>query len=259
MKKFLATILCCLLAVSAFLMTGCSSVFDGNYTEATEQELSTFSQSVAANPTNEEFDYASGLSAKVKLETTGEYEMKVNMEFKGIGVDGDVQMQGKMDMTATMYGQSQTSKSDFYVKDETMYVHTKMEGIEVKQKLPISFDEYFEGVFSAGEMPVTSDLGVYLEMLSDVEGVKVLLDTTGEQKKVKIEIPQTNIDGVSSELVIVMVYDSDYKLTAMKLDMEMSMTNDGQTSTVVMEYTIEPWSGSVSLPSDLNTYSNLGF
>ena len=64
MKKLFTTLVCCILALSMVMMTGCSSVFNGNYVEASAEEVSTFAAQVDAVEANEDFDYSAGLHSK---------------------------------------------------------------------------------------------------------------------------------------------------------------------------------------------------
>lgn len=262
MKKLFTSLVCCLLAFSMVIMTGCSSVFNGNYVEASAEEVNTFAAQTEAVEDNEDFNYAAGVQLKssvyVKYIVEGEQAVvDISMDYKTILEDGDLKAQGSVKMDIP--GEHGTKmNAQFWQADGFMYLKgtSSMQEGEVKAKYPMSFDDMFGDLIdSFSEVSLTSDLSYYLEMAGSFQDtVKFYIEKTETTNKIKIEVPETTIEGSSVSLLVVMVYDANYRITAAKVDAKLT---EGD---LVMKtnFELQAWNGSVSLPSDAADYTFAG-
>lgn len=267
MKKLITIMLCLILSLSVFATVGCGggSVFNGNYKEATETEVEAFAQAVAEAEKGEEFNYNSGVKLELEISVeSSEYNMDLSAEIKSIAVEEKLQMAGEMTMSGIMPGAEEeveeSNSAKIYYVDDYMYLDTKIEGEEMKIKQPMTVDEF---IGSAGSMGNMGDMGLdldsvtslsqLLESMGEIPNVKISIDNGKSNNKIKIEATDEEMGAVGTAIL---VYDASYNLIAAKVEMEMSMQiSDTESMAMSTSVVIEPWSGSIDLPSDLDTYT----
>lgn len=261
MKKLLTTITALLIATCMLFMTGCSSVFDGNYVEASAAEVNAFAAQADAVEENEDFNYAAGAQLKSSVylkytEGTTTQEIDLKMDYKMVLVDSDMQAQGSVNMKLPdqMGG---TTNANFWQKDGFMYVKgtSSLQEGEIKAKYPMSFDEMFGAMIEEfSEISLDSDINYYLELADNYETVKFYIEKTETTNKIKIEIPEITEEGVTLSLSVVMVYDANFRITAAKVNMSLVQSR----VTMKANFEIQGWEGTVELPADHANYTLYG-
>ncbi len=262
MKKLLTTITALLIATCMLFMTGCSSVFNGNFVEASAEEVMTFAAQANAVEENEDFDYTAGAQLKTSIyakhvEGNASEEIDLNMDYKMVLVDGDMQAQGtiKMKLPEEIGG---TTNATFWQKGGFMYMKgtSSLQEGEIKAKYPMSFDDMFGGIvdeFSA--ISLNSDIYYYLELVDNYEDtVKFYIEKTETSNKIKIEIPEKAEEGVTVSLSVVLVYDANFRINAVKV----SMSLVEESSTMKINFEIQGWEGTIELPADHADYTFAG-
>ena len=231
MKKILAIALVLMLAVGCFCLTGCGdATFGGNYQEATAEDVQTFAENAALEQGSQEIDYTQGYQLVANVDVDGN-KMEMDIKFanddeKGLVLKADMKVSG-----------DEPINLNAYVIDNYMYA--QMEGQKVKM-----FDNMITPTYtgllselqdfdlSALALRAAEDTGIKLGMAQEADG------TT----KIKFEMPEeTGIAGT-----IILVFDGEYNLTAMKFDV---VIND-----VTMDLELKPFAGNINLPSDLDSY-----
>ena len=250
MKRFLSIAVSLALCIGIVFMTGCGSVFDGNYTEVTSEEAQTFIEEVSASA-EDTLDYGDGVAANIYMkDNLTEINMKFNAAYSG----GEFQMSGNMNSKVTVGGQSISSGTEYYYKGDTMYMKVTSGKESVKMKMTVPFDDFISDTTDG----VASDMS-FSEVINrfiDVEGLKISMDKgDGTVSKIKIEVPAgTVITGTEFEkLEYYFVFDANYKLTAAKA---VTKVKEGE-EIMEMELSIESWSGTVNLPGDLDSYVDM--
>ena len=233
MKKILAVLLVAVLAIGCFALTACGgdATFGGNYEEATATEVKAFADSAALAGGTNEVDYTQGyqLVAKMDMGQYGKYDMDIkfaNDDDKGLV------LQARMNMNVS--GQSMNVNA--YVVNN--YLYAEMYGQKVRMYDDIITPTYTDLLeklqsynLSAIAENAMQNTAIKLGMVKDEDG------TT----KIKIDMPEeTGADGT-----IILVFNAQYNLVAMKFDIEMS------TMKVNME--LKPWGNKINLPN-LDSY-----
>lgn len=252
MKKLLTVTLCLILAISTAMMFGCEkSAFDGDYTEATATEVSAMAEQIAQAEGGEELDYSQGVKLVFDMDMSdGETTGGIEMNLKAIAVDNDLQMSGTM---ALVEGE-ESSSAEIYFAQEYIYTSATYEGQTVKIKMPMSIDDFIGNYAGSAGTDVTYSIADVMEMVEGEENVKWYVEDKEDVKKIKVEYAEEGM----GELKVVLVYNAEYKLTAMSYEMNMSQTVGEETMELTLKMTVEPWSGTIELPSDLNTYIPMG-
>lgn len=251
MKKVLTIILSLVLTLSVALFSGCgdSSLFSGKYTEVQASELTTFAAEVDAAEGGDEIDYDGGINVYVKMDVTQTIEtvtnsQSVTMDLKAIAENNELKMQG--DVTNKTNGVKQTGSMYYY--QDYMYMDG---GVSGKYKMPIGLDDYINlnlaGAIGTGTFLSLEDL--LEESIGEGETLKFYQDNSGEDTKIKVEY---SAQGRGFSLVF--IYNAQKKLVAYR--MSAHFEEEGFSGAVVIEY--KPWTGSITLPTDLNTYVQIG-
>ena len=248
MKKLLTVTLCLILAICTAMMFGCEkSAFDGDYTEATATEVSAMAEQIAGAEGGEELDYSQGVKLVYDMDiSAGEMSGTVKMDLKAIAVDNDLQMSGEM----TVSGDEEISAEMYYTQGY-FYANGTFEGQTRKAKMPMEIDDFIGNYTGSAGTDVTYSIADVMEMVEGEENVKWYVEDKEDVKKIKVEYAEEG----AVELKIVLVYNADYKLTAMSYEMNMSQTVGEETMEMNFKMVVEPWSGTIELPSDLNTYT----
>ena len=251
MKKLLTVVLCLVLALSTATMMGCSkSTFDGDYQETDVATVEQMAAEIAEAEGGEELDYGQGVKLAFDMDVaSGELSGELKMDIKAIAVEEDLQMQGSMTMTEGE--ESQTG--EMYFTEGYMYTAATYEGQTMKMKVPMTIDDLIGNYVNEMGSDVTYSISEVLDMMEGAEGVKWYVEDKEDSKKIKVEYA----DEEMGEVKVILVYNGQYKLIAVSYEMSMSMTMGEETMTMNLNMTVEPWSGSISLPTDLNTYTEM--
>ncbi len=262
MKKLLTTITALLIATCMLFMTGCSSVFDGNYVEASAAEVNAFAAQADAVEENEDFDYTAGAQLKSSIyvkytEENVSQEVDFSTDYKMMLVEDDMQAQGtiKMKLPTEMGG---TTNATFWQKGGFMYMKgtSDLQEGEIKAKYPTSFEDMFGPMMdNFSEIGLNSDIYYYLEFAESYQDtVKFYIETTETTNKIKIEVPEKTEDGVTLSLSVVMVYDANFRIEAAKV----SMSLVEESVTMKANFEIQGWEGTIELPADHADYTFAG-
>jgi hypothetical protein len=118
----------------------------------------------------------------------------------------------------------------------------------------MEIDDFIGNYTGSAGTDVTYSIADVMEMVEGEENVKWYVEDKEDVKKIKVEYAEEG----AVELKVVLVYNADYKLTAMSYEMNMSQTVGEETMEMNFKMVVEPWSGTIELPSDLNTYIPMG-
>ena len=252
MKKLTLSLLSILLAFTPVFAAGCGSVFDGTYSEVTAEEAETFLAELPDTGNAEENFYINGISANTVLELNG---MKISIEYKAVMNEGAMSASGKTEVTITDTQDSVNIKSDFYYKDDTVYVSSSGEGQTIKYKQTIPFGEYINGETEGfADINSVADLDYLKKIYSSAADARLYVDNTDEnQTKIKMTVP----DGGSVENQEVDKFEIYYILNADNVctAFRMIYVVDSEYLKLNMDMIVQEWNGSISFPSDLDTYS----
>lgn len=258
MKKVIISIVMAVLMALALALTGCGetpSVFEGNYKTASKEEVTAFAEE-AEKSVGRELDFSQGVSVSGSMKSSMNGSELMNLEFS-------YKMKGtaeKIEFAGTIKSQGSTAMdANVYYKDGYMYINGSTSGVTVKNKKAISIEEMMSQ-FGGGLAESYGSLAVILENYGGIEelpeGVKISFDLGKDAKKVKVEITVSE-EGTTSETVIYMVYDTNYNITALKVDSKNSFDMYGMKSDSEMSIVVEPYDGKIELPSDLDTYEEV--
>ncbi|MBQ9103814.1 MAG: hypothetical protein IJY57_01855 [Clostridia bacterium] len=277
MKKLLALVLGLVVAFSTMMFTACgSTIFDGDYSEATKEDLTTFAAEVDAVEGGNDLDYSLGfkMSFKTERDMYGSKE-KTQIDAKTAFVENDLQMEATMLIDNTYVIDENTTENfkiegSSYYKGGFAYANVAMtengETESVKQKIEVPMDNFigeYTGEMETNLSELIEGLAMYEEM--QVQGLKLYMDKGEENTKIKVVIPEQTltVDGMetSMEMEIVLVYNSSKKLIAVRNFMKTSatyvnpVTNESSEMIVNFDITVEPYDGAIEFPADLDTYT----
>ena len=261
MKKILTVVLCLLVAISSLLVAGCSSssVFDGNYTEVEQTEINTFASTVEDKATA--VDFSDGIEMTMKISFPLENQVyDVNMNFKTTFSDDILLIEGNMStpFQTSPTGPMQVMKADFWCANGNIYMKANYGGQELKIKQSMDIDEFINEYTGSSAEEVETSLSALLEKYAEATNVKYFLEQTETLSKAKIEIPELVVEGQKIKMTTAFVYDAELTLTAVMMDLEMTVDNDLDPNTEGVKtktyISIQQWQGTINLPSDLSSY-----
>lgn len=113
------------------------------------------------------------------------------------------------------------------------------------------------GIFENFNPSDLLSISYIVEMLNEIEDedvtTKFYLDDGKNEKKFKAEVADE-----INKLSIIFVYDANYKMTALKIEVSGTIAIDENTTMEIdFVVTLEQYSGSIKLPKDLETYTDL--
>ncbi len=247
MKKLLSLLICFSLVISIALVGGCSpSIFNGNYQEVQAATVEQMATQISQAEKGQEMDYAQGTKVFYDMKITGAEDMRIKIDLKSIAVENDLQMQASMQMTAN----NQTHSSDIYLTQGYMYASTINQGQSMKIKTPMTIDEMLGGFAEDAGAEFFYSICAILDMLEDREGVKWYIEDKEDLKKIKVDYAQENM----GEIKVCLVYNAQFKLIAMLYELRLYISLGTDTMGVQLKMSVEPWIGTISLPTDLDTY-----
>ena len=252
MKKLTLSLLSILMAFTLVFAAGCGSVFDGNYSKITAEEAETFLAELPDTGNVEEDFYSNGISVETVVDISG---MKVSLNYKAVLNDGIMNASGKTEVSITGGGESVNVKSDFYYKDDTVYINATGEGQTIKYKQKIPFSEYVNGETEGfTELNSVADIEYLKKVYASSDNAELYLDRTDEnQTKIKIVVPAGNtVDNQEvDKFEIYYILNAENICTAFR----MIYVVDSEYLKLNMDMIVQEWNGSISFPSDLDTYS----
>ncbi len=250
------------------LATACggSSSFDGDYKEATKEDLQAFSKELETVENAEELDFSKGLKLDFEMitEATGEGSLEMKMNLKTAVKDNDLQMAGEAKMAMTG-GEEEMPEENVSVYFKNGKCYASMGDLKIVDTIEVDdvIDEFYSDAFE--QVLELDDLVEQFNYYGD--NVKYSMDKNDKTVKIKFEFegqvnqpvaPSVTMD-MDVECVAVLVFDAQTKaLIAYKYE----STMEGSTTTPTGEYavnayvsmSIEPWEGEIEFPSDLDTY-----
>lgn len=270
MKKLLALVLGLVVAFSTMMFTACgSTIFDGDYSEATKEDLATFAAEVDAVEVGDGLDYSLGFKMNFKVEfVEGANSAKTQIDAKTALVDNDLQMQATVLLDTTevisdtetfqekIEGSSYYKGGFAYANVSTTKNGETKSGKYKKERSMDSFIGEYTMDMRTSLTDIVAELAMYEAM--QVQGIKLYMDKGEETTKVKIEIPEQTLtvrgNEASFKMEIVLVYNSAKKLIAVRNFIEQNMT---ETMSMIIDATVEPYDGAIEFPADLDTYTEM--
>ncbi len=282
MKKLISILMCLVLSLSMAMAIGCGNsegtgkIFEGKYTETTSENLKTYAAEVDKVEDAEDLNFAKGLAMN--------YQMTMNMKQGEENLDIEMLMNirtsikdGKFKMSAVSTTDAETDVKDnqtadmviealggidmeLYFNDNNYYA--KME--DAKYYIPFNVDDAVDAVEEDFEtaLDYVIELDDAIEMITSQTGAKLYIDESGDNTKIKIEAKASAVVNSSSNegtMTIVFVFDKNHKLVAYQMEMtstgKMFGTSEGS---MTVKLGIEPYSGNVDMPKDLDTYTKAG-
>lgn len=268
-KRLLAILLCMALAVSTMSLVACdggNAYFNGDYQASSEEEITTFSQTVADNANATNIDWYKGYSIDFTMSgNMGGGDVNVDMDYK-VGVkDDELAVAGNIELTDV----AMTISGGLYYLDGYNYINGSVGVVggasaSGKYKQGMSYEDFLEeyGLDSV----LIEDLAEVIPHLAMYDEINYFIDEGEETIKVKIEIPNQTItqeygnatQTTTGSGTYVFVYDTEYNIIGFYAEMVSNSTytspeGSGQT-TMSATLSIMPYEGAIELPSDLNTY-----
>lgn len=244
MKKIKNILLALILVPCMFLLTACgddvekqfketaSINTEGTYTETTKTELNNY-LGVANNQVVE--------NEKTTLKgyriTGSIVSEEASIEYNGIVSFGETFADTKMAIKMNMAIEGQQIQSEAYVKDSVMYMHSEMQGMEMKYKMPFLTGEEMDEAID-DEIGLASIEDILEEIIAnDDVTVKVFIDGA----TTKYEIKENMVAGaLESGLVTYLVFENDV-LQGIQYTLEVESE--------VINITIQNYEGKISYPS----------
>lgn len=270
MKKILAVLLVAVLAIGCFALTACGgdATFGGNYEEATAEDILVFATEAENAGGSSDIDLADGCEVKMIVKNmpqpmapygygVADMEMTLRIVSENGAMKAEGTAKGKTKLTSGMYsGMESDTTGKVYWTDGYMYVTEdvtqRFQGQtatgNVKNKMPVTLDAYLDGQMSELDGFDFEELVPMALTLGEKMGLSIARDENST--KIKFVIPENN--SVGGEIIF--VFDANYNLTSMRYDVTIGSGEDA----FEMDITYKPYSGSVSLPNDLDTYPLYG-
>lgn len=265
MKKFVNVILSVILSLSLLAFTACdgsdnANVFEADYKEASVAELASIATDVDASSASDEIDFNSGVKIVLDVDVMG---TKAQMEMKTKKADDELLMQGSV-LTKTSYGNSNLEiTGDIYYKAGKLYSNsttktsiadTVVSETTNKSKMTTTLEEYLDGFTDISMIEL--DFEEAIENFEDTENVKFFLAKSKSKTNVKMEITNYTEDETTLNGSIVFAFDKNYKLIGYLIDVTINAPNFlGASETYKTYMSVEPYSGDVTIPTDLDTYA----
>lgn len=235
-KKIVAVVLCVVVALCATMMFGCGSMYDGNYVQADNSQITAVSQSASSvAPVDSETGFnTNGISIKMEIKVSnGAQTAKMSYDYKMVYLaDGSVQMSGKYDVAG--FGE------EFWYKDGTVYFKFYGMCFQEQALLEDVLDEYTaENDYAQYDCFVA-----FAEQAANfgIEGYNFLIDQTEENTKIKIELNNSTVAGAVANGSVVYVFDADYNLAGFR-----SVLNVNDM--IELSITYEPYAGDIQFPA----------
>ena len=249
MKKLVSIILCLILSISmSTLLTGClGTIFDGEYREVELSEIETLMPEITKANKTFKIDYDAGVRLYLSADmTSGDTRQTENVTIRSIKTDNAFKAEGSFTMRNIISSTSETQvvRGDFYSTKTISYISLVQEEETVKiaylEGIIDSFKETFEPMMEYVE------IDYYIEESKNTPEAKWYIDDASENIKIKLDYNDS--DGARAK--IIWIYNAEYKLSAF----EVVLSQTYKTGSAKITFSFEPWSGTITPPTDLDSY-----
>ena len=249
MKKIFAIVLSALLCLSLFMVAGCGSAFDADYKETDAETMNEIVDKVEDAEEGTSIDYFKG----VKLVIDVKMNMSVQGKTESMAVKSNMVMTA-VDDNLIMSGEIKADTDDgkvdgkVYYSDGWLYANGtyKDNQIKMKQAMPI---EYFIGHYTDGAEQMM-DIAFAMRQFGSLEGAKFFQAEKDGNTYIKFTFESAEMGKVE----MYFIFNADFNLIGFKMQSSGKMELDGGSMESKMLISMEPYSGSINLPSDLDTY-----
>lgn len=277
MKKFVAFLVCLVLAIGTACMFGCDDgTFKGNYKEvsADSAEVQQFSENAEKSSRTDNLDITRGAQIEIKAKSNAEgmtLDFSADAKIAQVGEDNYPVLQaegtvkGSMEYVDGTQGGNVNLNVKLYYTDGYAYLNgttkTEIGGVksetELKNKLSFELEKGLSAItdavslLPAAAIDNVADLAegnVFAEFVVMAEGqenVKIYLDA--DARKVKVEFSEANVDGETVSGTLYLVYDSGYNISAVKADFKTATADSEEIS---VYFVFKGYTGTVKVPSE---------
>ncbi len=245
-KRIFVTMLISIFAVSSVFAFGCSnsaSKFNGNYEEATSEQIQTYSEQIASSEDGGVLSVTDGYLVELKS-VFGNYTL--NATYKTGKVNGVPNL--SVEISASSSGAS--VKATLYYDGNYAFAKLSAGGNTVKIKERIDLEEFMDEFM---EVPEIDFQEIYNELIRNYQNeLTILREETEDEIKIKFELLKgTEIDNVIySNYQNVFLFDKAFNIKGVMLKSKGEYNGIKEDSTLIItEYT-----GEIKMPSDASDY-----
>ena len=277
MKKLFTITLWLVTAICALTFSGCgNSYFNGNYSQTSKEDVIAYADDLSSS--SNDINYIDGYKLEIELDVSmneGDAfftDVETEIMLKLVNVEDSLQMQGEIDMDMSTDGVKTGISGDVYLKDGWLYTDGKLTAngtsVTTKTKQQTNVDDFIDDMLAGFDYLINVDIfdALDLDEVYDCD-IEIYWEKTTEETKIKIVVPKNTYSieeygevyagNISGEFYF--IYDSNNKLTAMMFEMESTQTTsqDGVLLSAIeyeIKYSITPYSQSISMPSNLDSY-----
>ncbi len=248
MKRVLNILLSFTMVVSIIFAGGCKNqdIFAGNYETVTKSKVSNV---IKHFQENEEalIDWTSGLSINI-YQKTDKQEMTIDAKITSSLLD---KSKGVGEWNIELAVGERTENTKLIYDGVYLYKDLEFAGNIQKTKGKVKFNDVvdFTDIEDFDDM-----IGEVLYMATEEKNVSFYLDESDKDLiKLKIEqfIDEEGFGGTN--FVCYFVFDTNYELEAIKIDMQI----EDEDYSTEMEFCVEKWSGSISIPEYASEYNEI--
>ncbi len=249
MKKIFAIVLSALLCLSLFMVAGCGSAFDANYKETDAETMNEIVDKAEDAEAGTSIDYFKGvklvIDVEMKMSAQGKTEsMAVKGNMVMAAIDEKLAMSGEIKAN----GDGENVDGKVYYSDGYLYANGtyKNNTVKMKQEMPI---EYFIDRYTDGAEQMM-DIAFAMRQFGSLEGAKFFQAEKDGNTYIKFTFESAEMGKVE----MYFIFNADFNLIGFKMQSSGKMELGGGSMESKMLISMEPYSGSINLPSDLDTY-----
>ena len=250
MKKIFAIVLSALLCLSLFMVAGCGSAFDANYKETDAETMNAIVNQAYEAEEGTRINYAKGvkvaLEMEMKMTANGKTEnVSVKSNMVMTAVDDNLIMSGEIKAN----GDGENVDGKVYYSDGWLYANGTYKDNQIKMKQQKPIDAFIDEFSKDSTMFM--DIQNAFEHVANIESIKYYSAVKDGNTYVKFAYEEVQM----GKGEIYFIFDADFNLIGFKMEgsSKMDMGQFGSMESK-MFISYEPYSGSVNLPSDLDTY-----
>ena len=250
MKKIFAIVLSALLCLSLFMVAGCGSAFDADYKETDAAAVSQIVTKATEAEEGTKIDYSAGVKVYMDIDMN----MTAGGKTESVKINSSMYFKAAND-NAAMYGevkgegQGENLNAKVYYSDGYLYTNGTSEGKTVKTKQAISIESVI-AEFDMTRSTTLMDIRAAFASVANIEGVKYY--TAEKDGNTYIKFTFESAEMGKGEMYF--IFNADFNLIGFKMQSSGKMELDGGSMESKMLISMEPYSGSINLPSDLDTY-----
>lgn len=249
-KGFRVLIALMLVGVLSLALVGCGDNFAGNYKEVSEAEANAALTSVSTAIAADDFQQLNGykLNGTVKMSVKGD-SMEISYDSHTALVGGAVTQNVNVKTNMVASGSTRKFDAQIFIKDNVLYVKSG------EMKMKVDYASYVNDQPSSSYVVLSGiellDFIGEIVGMTDVteieeEGVKILLDKSGDTVKVKYELTEwAKKNGVTAKEAYAIIIVKNGKLEGVKLIIDAN-DNDGS---IYFDVKLEKSGDAVSVPS----------